>query len=78
MITKEMIDRINWLARKQRSTGLSEEEKQEQQKLRREYLDCIRAQVVNALDSAGIKRKTDGEPHHDCSCPTCRGNHKVH
>ncbi|MCL5056731.1 MAG: DUF896 domain-containing protein [Actinobacteria bacterium] len=76
MITKEMLDRINWLARKQRTTGLTGKEKEEQHNLRQKYLQCIRAQVVDALDSAGIKPKA-GE-HSDCSCPTCKGDKKVH
>ena len=32
MITKELIERINQLARKQRSEGLTDEERAEQQK----------------------------------------------
>ena len=39
MITPELIARINELSRKQRSTGLTDAEKIEQNKLRREYLD---------------------------------------
>ena len=44
MITPELIARINELSRKKRSVGLSDDETQEQQRLRREYLDSIRAQ----------------------------------
>ncbi|WP_337949266.1 DUF896 domain-containing protein [Mitsuokella jalaludinii] len=42
MITKELIARINELSRKKRSSGLSEDERIEQQALRREYLAGIR------------------------------------
>ena len=45
MITKELIARINELSRKKRSSGLSEDERIEQQALRREYLAGIREQV---------------------------------
>ena len=51
MITKELIARINTLAQKQKQTGLSEAEKQEQARLRREYLDGIKEQVRGQLDA---------------------------
>lgn len=51
MITKELIDRINVLARKQRCEGLTGEEKEEQQRLRQQYLKGIRGQVEDALSS---------------------------
>ena len=38
MITKELIARINELSRKKRSSGLSEDERIEQQNLREQYL----------------------------------------
>ena len=50
MITKELISRINELARKQRTTGLTAAEKEEQQRLRAAYLADIRAQVKGMLD----------------------------
>ncbi len=51
MDMKKLIEQINTLARKQRAEGLSEQEKLEQQKLRRTYLDIIRSQVKAELDS---------------------------
>ncbi|MCR5440100.1 MAG: DUF896 domain-containing protein [Selenomonas sp.] len=54
MITPELIARINELARKKRSTGLSEAELAEQQKLRRIYLDGIRDQVKGMLDNIEV------------------------
>ena len=51
MITQEMLNRINELARKKRSVGLSEEEQAEQKQLYQEYLTNIRGQVINLLDS---------------------------
>ena len=54
MIAKELITRINELARKQRTTGLTAAEKEEQQRLRAAYLADIRAQVKGMLDRVEI------------------------
>lgn len=51
MITKEMITRINELARKKRADGLTAEETAEQKKLYTAYLASIRGQMKNMLDS---------------------------
>ena len=51
MITQEMLNRINELARKKRSVGLNAEEQAEQKQLYDEYLSNIRGQMVNLLDS---------------------------
>ena len=51
MITPELLARINELARKKRSQGLSEEELAEQKKLYAVYLSEIRGQVTNLLES---------------------------
>ena len=57
------VERINFLARKQRSEGLTEEEKAEQVKLRREYIDSVvgnlRSQLDNTyvVDKSGDKKK---------------------
>lgn len=45
-----IIERINELSRKQRSIGLEEWEKAEQESLRQEYLAFIRGQVKSTLD----------------------------
>ena len=39
---QKTIDRINALARKSKSVGLSQEEKEEQARLRQEYIAAIR------------------------------------
>lgn len=54
MITKELLDRINELARKQRSVGLSPEEKEEQAALRKEYLAGFRENMKAVLDQIEI------------------------
>lgn len=55
MITKELINRINALSQKQRSPeGLTEEEKQEQARLRQEYLAGFRKNMKSVLDQIEI------------------------
>ncbi|WP_418870664.1 DUF896 domain-containing protein [Selenomonas bovis] len=54
MITKELIARINELSRKQRTTGLTAAEKEEQARLRAAYLADIRAQLKGMLDRVEI------------------------
>ena len=62
-MTEEKIKRINELARKQKAEGLNEEEKAEQFKLRREYIDSFKRSLVAQLDNTyivepdGTKRK---------------------
>lgn len=62
-MTQEKIDRINELARKQKSEGLTDEEKQEQAILRREYIDSYKRSLVSQLENTyilepdGTKRK---------------------
>lgn len=51
MITPELLARINELARKKRTVGLSEDELAEQKKLYAIYLAAIRGQVENLLES---------------------------
>lgn len=46
---KVIIERINELARKQKSIGLEERERDEQKALRQEYLSFIRGQVKETL-----------------------------
>lgn len=69
---KELIDRINYLARKSKSEGLTEEEKTEQAALRAAYIAEFRAGLRGTLDHTVIERpdgsreslkkdKTDGE-----------------
>ena len=43
------IDRINFLAKKAKEEGLTEDEKVEQAKLRRAYIDSIKANIRASL-----------------------------
>ena len=45
------VQRINELAKKAKTVGLTEEEKKEQEKLRKEYLAAIRKNLVSQLGS---------------------------
>lgn len=60
---QKKIDRINELARKQKAEGLTEEEKAEQAKLRREYIEAYKRSLTAQLESLyivepdGSKRK---------------------
>ncbi|MBE6769609.1 MAG: DUF896 domain-containing protein [Ruminococcaceae bacterium] len=53
-MTKEKIDRINALARKQKAEGLTEEEKAEQAALRREYIDSFKRDLESQLNNMSI------------------------
>ena len=46
---KDLIKRINELANKSKAEGLTEDEKEEQQKLRKEYIEIFRGNVKNTL-----------------------------
>lgn len=60
---QKKIDRINELARKSKTVGLTEEEAAEQAALRREYVAAVKASLTAQLDntyvvdSNGNKRK---------------------
>ena len=53
------IDRINVLAHKQKSVGLTEEEKLEQAALRKEYIETIRESLRANLNNMSVK-EADG------------------
>ncbi len=76
MITQELIARINQLAAKQKAGNLTPDEKTEQEKLRKQYLQGIKAQIADTLEASGLKKSSDSAEHHDphCSC----GQHHHH
>ena len=65
---KHKIDRINVLAKKAKTEGLTPEEKLEQQELRAEYVGEICASLIGTLentyiqDEQGNKRKLERKP----------------
>ena len=61
-MTNEKIARINELAKKSKTTDLTEAEKAEQQELRQEYLADIKASLRAQLNNTSIK-EPDGTIH---------------
>lgn len=57
---KDLIPRINELARKDKSVGLTEDEKQEQIMLRKKYIEAFRGNLKNTLLGVKVVSK-DGE-----------------
>lgn len=53
------IDRINELYHKSKQEGLTEEEKAEQQKLRKEYIEAFKKNLRGTLNTISIK-EADG------------------
>jgi len=78
VITAELIERINYLARKKRESGLTAAEEQEQAEVRRQYIEGIKDQLRPTLEA--IKAGKDVEipeiPHENhgdgCSCGHCK------
>lgn len=70
-MTEEKIKRINELAHKSKTVGLTDEEKNEQAILRREYIDSFKASLIGQLENTYIvdekgnkkkvRRKTNGK-----------------
>lgn len=70
-MTQEKINRINELAHKSKTVGLTDEEKSEQAVLRREYIDSFKASLIGQLENTYIvdekgnkkkvRRKSNGE-----------------
>lgn len=54
MISKQKLSRINALAKKSKTEGLSQEEKAEQQDLRKEYLQKVRASFKNEFKNMTV------------------------
>ena len=48
---QKKIDRINELAKKQKSSGLTPEEKEEQAVLRKEYIEAYKRSLLSQLDN---------------------------
>lgn len=54
MLSKEKINRINELANKAKETGLTVEEKKEQQDLRQQYLKNVRSSFKNQFKAMKV------------------------
>ena len=54
MLSKEKMDRLNYLAKKSKGEGLTKEEKVEQEALRQEYLTKFRKSFRQRLDNIEV------------------------
>jgi uncharacterized protein YnzC (UPF0291/DUF896 family) len=54
MISKDKLARINQLAKKAKTEGLTDKEKKEQQTLRKEYLGNVRSSFKNQLKTMKV------------------------
>lgn len=54
MTMEEKIARINALARKAKAGGLTDAEKEEQARLRRDYIDSVKANLKSQLDNTYV------------------------
>ena len=62
MDMNKVIARINELARKAKTVGLTEEETEERAKLRRIYIDSVKASLVGQLENTSLV-DPDGTKH---------------
>ena len=60
-MTQEKIARINELAKKSKTTGLTEAEKAEQQALRRDYIDSVKANLKSQLNTLYVLDEKTGK-----------------
>lgn len=64
---QELVKKINYLANKAKTEGLTEEEKEEQATLRREYIERFKSGLRQTLDNTyivdeeGNKRKVESK-----------------
>jgi uncharacterized protein YnzC (UPF0291/DUF896 family) len=54
MLSKDKIDRINYLARKAKEEGLNQKEKEEQKELREAYLQNVRSSFKNQFKTMKV------------------------
>jgi uncharacterized protein YnzC (UPF0291/DUF896 family) len=75
MVTKEQIERINELAKKQKENMLSDEEKKEQEKLRRLYVDSFKENLKAQLKNIKIVSPEEYEKSKKENKCTCGHDH---
>jgi len=78
MISKELIERINFLARKSRAEGLTAEEKDEQVMVRKQYVDAIKIRVKDTLENTRIIKDTSEAESSCCESHQGTCNHEQH
>ena len=57
------VERINFLAKKSRETGLTAEEKQEQAKLRKEYVEAVKRNLAAQLENIVLADAPEKNKH---------------
>lgn len=57
VVNEEKIGRINELYRKSKAEGLTEQEKEEQALLRRQYIDAMKRNMRTQLDNISIQEE---------------------
>lgn len=81
MVTKEQIERINELARKQKENELTMDEKKEQAELRRLYVDSFKENLKAQLKNIKLVQPEELEKiknEEKCSCGHDHGHHHEH
>ena len=61
MTMEEKIARINELAHKAKAEGLTDEEREEQAQLRRDYIDAVKANLKSQLDTLYVLDEKSGK-----------------
>ena len=61
MTMEEKIARINALAHKAKAEGLTDEEREEQAMLRRDYIDAVKANLKSQLDTLYVLDEKSGK-----------------
>lgn len=74
MITEENIARINFLAKKLKTEGLTCCEADEQKILRRAFIDNIKSQVKHHLDCIEYVDEPNSKKKCECDCDHEHGN----
>jgi uncharacterized protein YnzC (UPF0291/DUF896 family) len=85
MVSKEQIDRINELYKKKNEVGLSTKELEEQQTLRRLYIDSFKSSLKSQLENIKVVspeeyeelKKKEHDEHCKCGCHDHNHNHKI-
>ena len=73
MTMDEKIARINALAHKAKAEGLTDEEKEEQAQLRRDYIDSVKANLKSQLNTLWTKRQVKRRRSSTLSASAPRG-----
>lgn len=68
VLLKKTIERINQLYHKSQAEGLTDEEKKEQKRLRQRYLEAVKGNLQQQLESIRIEKPRNNSCNHSCRC----------